>query len=136
MVLLDPGGDIIDGAGDEVTPGHLHSFEFPLGTRKEEVKKNKIKENTLLIPLNVVITDAYPETQWLEYGSEVTGYVIIIILDSFHSRGETRSYAFACLPKPRGMRSLSMKAHYVSYGGGGEKGKLVQILRKCDKYRG
>ena len=32
--------------------------------------------------------------------------------------------------------TLSVAAHSVRYGGGCEKGKLVQFFRKCNEYRG
>ena len=50
--------------------------------------------------------------------------------------GAMRSYDFAFPPEPRGMRTLSVEAHYVGYGGGDEKGELVQIVSKCNEYRG
>ena len=38
--------------------------------------------------------------------------------------------------KTKGGRTLSVVAHSVSYGGGGEKGKLVQIVNMCNDHRG
>ena len=38
-----------DDVGGEETPGRLHSFAFPSGTRKEEVKKNNIKHEGIRI---------------------------------------------------------------------------------------
>ena len=51
-------------------------------------------------------------------------------------RGAMRSYAFACPSEPRGGATLLVASHSAGYGGGGEKGKLVQIVKKCNEYRG
>ena len=55
-----------NGIGGEDTPDRLHLFEFPSGTRKEEVKNNNIHENTLLIPLTIATTEDYLEARWPE----------------------------------------------------------------------
>ena len=52
------GGDCIGGKG---IPGHLHSFAFPSGMSKEEVKQNNIEESTLFIPIPVAMMVAPPE---------------------------------------------------------------------------
>ena len=50
--------------------------------------------------------------------------------------GATQLYVFICPYEPRVRCTLSVVAHSVGYGGGGEKGKLVQIMKKCNEYRG
>ena len=50
--IFHQGGGIDDGISHEDTPSLIHSFAFPSGIRKEEVKNNSIEENKLLIPLN------------------------------------------------------------------------------------
>ena len=62
---IPPGGGVenVDGIGSEDTPNRLHLFEFPSGTRKEEVKKNNIHEKTLLIPLTIETAEAYLEAR-------------------------------------------------------------------------
>ena len=37
-----PGGVVGNGVGGKETPGRLHSFAFPSGTKKEEEKQNNI----------------------------------------------------------------------------------------------
>ena len=84
-----PGGSVSNNVGGEETPGRLHLFDFPSGTRKEEVKENNKKENTLLIPLTMAMMNASPEGQWLAKRSSAVGYIIVIILASFGGRGQT-----------------------------------------------
>ena len=89
-----------------------------------------------MIPLTVSMMDASMEAQWLADSSEAVRYVVIVILALFGGRGTTSSYT----PKMRGRSTLSVVKAYsvgggepVGYGGGGEKGKLVQIASKCNE---
>ena len=76
------------------------------------------------------------QAQWLVERSAEAGYSVIVVSAWLSGWGATWSYGFSCPTKPRGRRNLSVAAHFVGYGGGGEKGKMVQILRKCNAYRG
>ena len=51
--------------------------------------------------------DVSPEARWLAERLAAAGYVVLVALTSFGGQGATRSYAFACLPEPRGQRTLS-----------------------------
>ena len=53
------------------------------------------------------MTDASLEARWLTERLAAAGYVVIVVSASFGGQGATRSYAFACLPEPRGQRTLS-----------------------------
>ena len=81
------------------------------------------------------MTDASLEARWLTERSAAVGCIFVFVSDSFGGWGATCSYSFVCLPKSREGRTLSVAAHGAGYGGGGEKGKLVQIVRKCNEYR-
>ena len=48
-IIPGGGGGVGDGVGGEETPGRIHSFDFPSGTKKEEVNNNNIEEKTLFI---------------------------------------------------------------------------------------
>ena len=66
------------------------------------------------------ITDASPEAWWLMKRSVFAGYIIIVVLASFVGQGETRLYALAFPPEPRGGGGV-----YSDVGGGGGGGKKV-----------
>ena len=80
--------------------------------------------------------DASLKARWLAVRSAADGYVVVIVFASFGGWEVTRSYVFTYRNEPRGGRTLSVAVQYVGYEGGGEKEKLVQMVRKCNKYIG
>ena len=108
---------------------------------KEEVKNNNTKENKLSIPLTITMTDASPEARWLAERSAAAGYVVVVVPASFggwggnvvilffmHARTKGESYyvgGYAICWWER--RTLSVVAHSVGYGGGGEKGSWCKL---------
>ena len=71
--------------------------------------------------------DASPEARWLAERLSVAGYVVLVVLASFGGWGVTRSYAFACLPEPRGGRNLLVAAYSGGGEGEGEKGSWHKL---------
>ena len=56
--------------------------------------------------------DTYPDVRWSSDRSETAGYVVIVVSDLFGGQEEKRSYDFACPPKLKGRRTLSVAAYY------------------------
>ena len=79
--------------------------------------------------------DVSLEAWWLAERSSASGYVVVV-LTLFGVRGSTQSYDFTCPPKTRVSLTLLVTVHYIVYVGLGKKGKLVQIMKNCNEYRG
>ena len=76
--------------------------------------------------------DVASKAWWLLERSAEAGHVVIIVSASFSGRRATR----VCPPKQRRTCTLSVVARSVGYRGRVEKGKLVNIVRKCNEYIG
>ena len=70
-------------------------------------------------------------------GGEVrSGRVTVVVVSVlFGGGGATQSYDFACLPELRG-GVLCQWRRTLSVAVAEQKGKLAQMMRKCNDYRG